>query len=42
MKKMFNKNENKIKVYNKKVFYDINGNYIIYWILWKINENYEL
>lgn len=42
MKKMFNKNENKIKVYNKKVFYDTNGNYTIYWILWKTNENYEL
>lgn len=42
MKKMFNKNENKIKVYNKKVFYDTNGNYTIHWILWKTNENYEL
>lgn len=39
---MFNKNENEIKVYNKKVFYDTNGNYTIYWILWKTNENYEL
>lgn len=30
MKKTFSKNENKIKVYNKKVFYDTNGNYTIY------------